>query len=220
MCSAIGAIVSVAGSILQGISANNAAKAQANIARQQAEYQAQVLEQNAAQARNDSESVARQGRVEEGKLRDKHRQIQGSQSAAYGASGLSLASGTPTDVSVSTAAAAEQDIDLLRQNYQQQKFRYINEAVSLQNQANMSRTAGENTASALRSQGKAALVGSLLTSAGTVASKWDTIFGSSAGTRASAATSNFGIPVRSNASLPSGWGWTRKSITDNFGRGW
>lgn len=53
--------MSVAGSVYSGISGMQAAKAQASAARLQSEYQAQALEFNAAQARNEAEAVSRQG---------------------------------------------------------------------------------------------------------------------------------------------------------------
>lgn len=218
MCDVVGAVISAAGTIMQGMSAYKSAKAQANIARQQSEYQAQVLEQNAAQARTDAESVSKQGQYEEGKLRDRRRQIMGAQNAAAGASGLSLASGSMTDVAADTVIQTEQDLDMMRKSYQQQKFKYINEGVSLKGQADMTRAAGENTVSALKSQGKSALIGSLLTTAGTVAGKWDTIFGGASGGGISAASAggmSMGVPVRTNPSLPSGWGWGSKNLTDD-----
>lgn len=217
MCDVIGAVISAAGTIMQGMSAYKSAKAQANIARQQSEYQAQVLEQNAAQARSDAEAVSKQGMYEEGKLRDRRRKIMGAQNAAAGASGLFLASGSMTDIAADTMLQTDADIKMLQKNYQQQKFKYINEGVSLEGQAAMTRAAGANTASALKSQGKSALIGSLLTTAGTVAGKWDTIFGGSSGGSASAlASGSVGTSVRTNPSLPDGWGWGKKSFTDDF----
>lgn len=220
MCGVAGAAISAVGAVMQGVSSYNAAKTQAGIVRQQAEYQAQVYEQNAAQARNDAEATAKQGRYEEGQLRDKRRQIMGAQNAAAGASGLSLASGSMNDVAASTVIQSESDLDMLRRNYQQQKFKYINEGVQLQGQANMARTAGDNQAAALKSQGKSALLGSLLTSAGTVASKWDSIFGAKSGGAAGSPAGSFGVSAYKGGSLP-GWGWSAKSTdSDYFNSTW
>jgi len=173
MCDIVAATLSVASTLYSGLAAQNAAKQQAQIARAQSEAQAKAYEQNADMARQEAEATADAGRSAERKLRQDIASVQGSQNAAFGANGLSLASGSPLDVSIDTAVRGEEDVDMLRKNYQRKKFGLMNEASMYGWQANETRKAGQAVASAYSNQGDAALFGSLLGAAGTVASKWD-----------------------------------------------
>lgn len=173
MCDIVAATMSVASTLYSGLAAQSAARQQAQIAREQSEAQARVYEQNADMARQEAEATADAGRSAERKLRQDIASVRGSQSAAFGANGLSLASGSPLDVAVDTAVQGEEDVDMLRKNYQRKKFGLMNEASMYEWQAGETRKAGQAVASAYSSQGNAALFGSLLGSAGTVASKWD-----------------------------------------------
>lgn len=176
MCDPVSAaVISAVSTVYSGLASMNAANNQAQIAKAQAENQARVYEQNANLARDEAEATAKAGATEEQKLRDKVRQVRGSQNAVYGASGLSLASGTPAEVGMDTEIAGEQDANLLRKNYQRKKFALINDASNSDWQAGESRKAGEAISAAYSNQGKAAMFGSLLGAAGTVASKWDSI---------------------------------------------
>ena len=174
MCDAVtAAVISVAGTMYSGVSQMQAAREQANAARMQSEYQAQALEFNAGQARNEAEAVSKQGAAEQDALARKQRAVAAAGRAAAGASGLLLDSGSAADVETSTELEAAQDRDVLRGNYQRQRFGLVNQAVGYEHQAEGTRKGGEAYASAVESAGRAALTGSLLTSAGTVASKWD-----------------------------------------------
>lgn len=143
-----------------------AAKEQAKAAEMQSEYQARALEFNAGQARGEAEAVSRQGAAEQEALARRQRAVAASGRAAAGASGLLLDSGTAANVEAGTELQAAADRDVLRQNYQRQRF-------GLEHQANGARAGGAAYASAVENAGRAALTGSLLTSAGTVAAKWD-----------------------------------------------
>ncbi|ANZ44235.1 hypothetical protein BED41_03495 [Cloacibacillus porcorum] len=150
-----------------------AAKEQAKAAEMQSEYQARALEFNAGQARGEAEAVSRQGAAEQEALARRQRAVAASGRAAAGASGLLLDSGTAANVEAGTELQAAADRDVLRQNYQRQRFGLVNQAVGLEHQANGARAGGAAYASAVENAGRAALTGSLLTSAGTVAAKWD-----------------------------------------------
>ena len=165
--------MSVIGGVYSGISSMQAANAQAKAARLQAEYQAQALEFNAAQARNEAEAVSRQGANEVSALAKRQRAVIASGRAQSGASGLLVDSGSASDVNAGTEVQAESDRNLLRENYQRQRFGYINQAVGYQYQANATRSGAEAYASAVQNAGRAGLAGSLLSAAGTVSSKWN-----------------------------------------------
>ena len=154
----------------------NASRAQAAAARAQAEAQAQRSEQNAQLARNEAQATSEAGAREEEKLRDKIRRVQGAQAAAYGASGLSLSSGSAGTVMADTAVEGEEDVTTLRENYQRKKFSIMNQATNYDHDAALSRMTGNAQASAYRAQGSAALGGSLLSAAGLVSKKWDSMF--------------------------------------------
>lgn len=171
MCNPVAAaVMSIGGSLYSGITGMQAAREQANAARMQSEYQAQALEFNAAQARNEAEAVSRQGANEVSDLQKRQRAVAASGRAAAGASGLMVDSGSASDVNAAVEAQAEQDRNLLRENYQRRRFGYINQAAG-------ARRGGEAYASAAENAGRAGLAGSLLTAAGTVSSKWDDLTG-------------------------------------------
>ena len=86
-------------------------------------------------------------------------------------------SGSASDVNAAVEVQAEQDRNLLRENYQRRRFGYINQAAGYEHQAAGARRGGEAYASAAENAGRAGLAGSLLTAAGTVSSKWDDLTG-------------------------------------------
>lgn len=178
MCNPVAAaIMSIGGSLYSGITGMQAAREQANAARMQSEYQARALEFNAAQARNEAEAVSRQGANEVSDLQKRQRAVAASGRAAAGASGLMVDSGSASDVNAAVEVQAEQDRNLLRENYQRRRFGYINQAAGYEHQAQGARRGGEAYASAAENAGRAGLAGSLLTAAGTVSSKWDDLTG-------------------------------------------
>lgn len=174
---AIGTALSVGGTIWQGYVNQQSANAQANAAMAQAESQARVLEYNAQQARADAAETTRQETDADRDLRYEQRAVRGSQAASVGASGSVLSSGDMTNISASTSMLQEQDLEANRKNYATQRNKYLNEAGVANWQAGLTRQGGKRQASILRSSGKNALLGSILTAGGTVASRWDDLFG-------------------------------------------
>lgn len=178
MCDPVTAtVLSVGGSLFSGITGMQAAREQANAARMQAEYQAQALEFNAAQARSEAEAVSRQGASEVSDLQRRQRAVAASGRAASGASGLLVDSGSSSDVNAAVGVQAEADRNLLRENYQRRRFGYVNQAVGLEHQAAGARRGGEAYASSVENAGRAGLAGSLLSAAGTVAGRWNDLSG-------------------------------------------
>ena len=158
MCNpVVAAVASVAGTLYSGVSQMQAAREQAAAARMQSEYQARALEFNAEQARGEAEAVSKQGASEQEALARKQRAVAASGRAAAGASGLLVDSGTAAAVEEATELEAERDRDVLRQNYQRQRFGLVNQAVGLEHQAEGTRRGGEAYASAVENAGRAAL---------------------------------------------------------------
>ena len=178
--------LSAAAAVGQGIIQYRNSKAQAAALEYQAratrdsyEAQARIAEQNEARARNEAEAVSKAGAVEQKQMRDKIRAIQAEQAAGYGASGLSLASGTPQNVMVDTIVQGEEDVRQQTLNTARRKFALINQAQDYNTSARYQRQAGNNQfealmgqASATRQAGRNALTGSLFAAVGQVAANW------------------------------------------------
>lgn len=176
MCTvAIGVALSAASTLWGGYMQNKNLNAQADIATQQAESAARVYEYNAAQARADAERVTGNETEADLELRQRQRAVRGTQAAQAGASGTALI-GDYGNIALGTAVTQEQDLSALRKNYAAQRMNFFSQAQSSDYQAASSRIAGQNQASALRSQGSSGLLGSLLTVGGTLAGKWDDMF--------------------------------------------
>ena len=200
----LGTVLAVTAQVVSGIAAYNASKSQAEATRAAADQQSKVLENNAALARAEAEATGQQGFNEENRLRENARRLAASQRAAFGADNVSLASGSALDVGVDTAVQSDLDAGLLRQNYQRKRVGLENEAAQYGWQARESKRLGDFKASALESAGRQQLFGSLLSSAGTVASKWSSL---SAGKSAA---------VKSEKSVT----WGRKYAEGDDGRVW
>lgn len=186
MGSAVMIGLSAAATIGQGIIQYRNSKAQAaayefqaKAARDSYEAQARIAEQNAGRARAESEAVTQAGAVEQKQMRDKIRAIQAQQAAGYGASGLSLASGTPMSVMTDTIVQGEEDVRQQMLNTARKKFALVNQAQDYTTNARLQRQAGHNQyealmgqASAARSAGRNALTGSLFAAVGQAAANW------------------------------------------------
>lgn len=175
----MGAVASIAltaaSTIGAGIMQYRAAKSAAAVAQEQARAQAHIYNQNAALARDEAEATARAGQKEEDKIRDRVKRTLGAQSAQYGAAGLSLASGTPLTVAADTAAEGEMDIGTVRENYGRKRAGLEMQAQQYNTQGRYSILEGDAKAAAYKAEGRGAMMGSLLSTAGYVASKWSNI---------------------------------------------
>lgn len=178
--------LTAAGAVVQGIMQHNAAKAQAaaaehqaKVAKAQAEAQARISEQNEGRAKAEAEAVSRDSAIEQRQMRNKIRAIQAQQAANYGASGLSLASGTPLTVMTDTAVQGEEDVRNAMLSDARRKFALINQAQDYNTQARYQRQAGQNQydaymgqARAYKSAGNNALAGSIFSAAVQTAANW------------------------------------------------
>lgn len=153
----VGMIVSAAGTVAQGVAAYSAAKDNAAAY----ESQAGVKEAQAQQA-------ARRGGYRSRLIAEKEREVAGAQRAALGGAGVDINTGSPLDLAADTAFKAGRDIGIEQYNAQLEQWGFNAEANALKDQAKATRRSGRN-----------ALVGSvlgagasLLTGAGSVASRW------------------------------------------------
>lgn len=132
---AIGTGLNVVGQIQQG-------KAQS------AAYSAQEAadEQNARIAERQAQQAAISGAKEEREMRQRGAAVAGQQRAAYSASGLDIASGSPLDILQDTNYQNTLDVINIRQNtantvwgYQTQQTNYLNQAAAARSAAKNAR---------------------------------------------------------------------------------
>ncbi len=144
-------IIAIVGTVVSTAYAAYAQKAagdfQAAIARRNAENQEAMARDAAARGLNEGVRVALIGGHVRGEAR-----------AAYGASGISLASGSPLDVLGDIAMFNELDKQTARSNANREAFTYRAQAGNFTAQAKADTATGTNQA-----------IGTLLTGAGTVA---------------------------------------------------
>ena len=133
MCTAVLTAVSAVGSIMQGYSQQQAAKAQAA-----------ASEQNARIAENSATDSVKRGGQEELRMRRRMSGLRGAQNAAAAAAGITLDSGSLADVQMSSATEAERDISINAENAQREAWGYRVEAVNHRNAASAARAAGRN----------------------------------------------------------------------------
>ena len=120
----LGALASAGGAIAGGISANNVA-----------EYNAQVAENNA-------EAERQRAGYEAELMKDRKRQIIGAQRAAGAAAGLDITTGTPVAVLGDTAKQSEMDILARLYSGESAATAHQNDAANFRAEGKMQRTAG------------------------------------------------------------------------------
>lgn len=120
-----------------------------------------IAEYNAAIARNDAKDTIARGRIEEDTQRRRTAAQIGTQRANFGASGVQLDTGSPSDILVDTAIVGETDALTIRANAQR-------DARRLEQQANLDQFQGR----AAKQAGNIRATSSILSGAGKVASQW------------------------------------------------
>ena len=157
MCgpAAIPLVVSMVATVAQGYMAKQQAKGQAK-------YEEGVAQYNARSQENEATKVANKGVEAENEHRRQVAEMQAEQKAQFGASGIDPLTGSAALIQADTALLGEADALRIRSNYGEK-------AESLREQAGLTRYEGEAKADVLRSKGRSAFTGSLLSAAGTVA---------------------------------------------------
>lgn len=128
--------------------------------------QAAVADTNARIAELGAQSALLQGQQQVGALTLRAGQLKSSQRAAMAANGIDLGVGSAVELQASTDIMAQIDKNTIEANAVRSAWGYRTQAVNFQNEALTKRT----TAGAISPFGAAA--GSLLGSAGSVASSW------------------------------------------------
>lgn len=141
---------------------------QARAAKAQAAYQAQVQRNNQIYLNRQAERTRQEGDIAAQEARRRARQLLGRQKAVFAGQGVDVGSGTAVDIFGDTAAFGELDALTLRDRAETQ-------AISLEQQGANQGAQANLTAAAGRSQyasGLTSATGTILNSAGTVASRW------------------------------------------------
>lgn len=143
-----GAAVSAAGTVYGGMAAQA-----------QGRYADQIAQRNAAMDRAASQDALQRGRIEEARQYRKNAQLQGAQRAAMAANGIETDYGSAMDLQTDTKKIGWQDANTIRENA-------VRESKGFEINAWNHLAEGQ----AARSQGNAALVGSLFNAGGTILS--------------------------------------------------
>jgi hypothetical protein len=136
-------------STMQGLSAASTVAGtlvQMKAARDQASYQANIANQNAAIANAQAVSAGEQGAYEQSQIRKQAREVAGSQKAALAANGLDTSAGSPLAILAGTAYQGEQNAQISRYNTALQMWGYENQANQYRDQAKFAKQAGKNAA--------------------------------------------------------------------------
>ena len=137
---AVGAVATVASTVLGTVSSVQQGKQQ----KAMYNYQAQVDKQNAEIAQKNA-AVERQTGIEEARLqRMKTLQVVGSQKTAMAANNMDVTQGTSLDIIQDTAAMGELDALQIETNYERKALAYEQQANNFSNQANLDVIAGKN----------------------------------------------------------------------------
>ncbi len=139
---------------------------QAEAQQDMANYNARVADNNATMAEYEAKDATRRGDEEVAAIRRNADMLKGSQRASMSARGLDLAEGTAAELQDQTDFFAQVDMATAKNNAAREAWGFRSKGLSYASEASMQRATARNI-----SPGMAAGT-SLLTSAGSVASKW------------------------------------------------
>lgn len=117
---AIAAVAAAGSAAMQGVAASN----QADAAQKSANYNAQIVANNALIASQQRSVALQQGQAEAEQAQLKQSQLLGQQKAALAANGVTLDSGSATDILASTKFLGEQDVNTIQSNAARQAWGY------------------------------------------------------------------------------------------------
>jgi hypothetical protein len=165
------AAVSLGSSVLGGVMKSKGASDAGDAASSQAEYQAQIAEQNAqlAEIRKIQIQEAANERIQAAQVETS--QIVSSQRTQIAGAGVVVGQDTALDTEIDTIRAGTLDSIAIQRNANLDKWAAEIDAQSNRDQAALSRATAESAKRAGRTNALSSLVGS----AGTVASKWMTL---------------------------------------------
>jgi hypothetical protein len=117
---AVAAVAAAGSAAMQGVAASN----QADAAQKSADYNAQVAANNALTASEQRSVVLQQGQARSEQSQLQQAQMLGQQKAALAANGMSLNSGSATDILASTQFLGQQDVGAIQSNAAREAWGY------------------------------------------------------------------------------------------------
>ena len=144
--------------------------AQGQAQKEQADYQAAIMDRNAKVASMQAEDRQRTGQIEEKQMRLKNEQMIGQAKSDLSGSGVQIGTGSTLDVVSDQAAWSEWDVQQHRWDVAKDIWSIKNTASNYSAQSGLYRMAGQNAESA----GNWGAATSVISGAGTVADKWYT----------------------------------------------
>jgi len=116
---------------------------QIKAAKENTAYQVSVAKANAALAEHQAVAAGQTGTYEQSQIREKARQIAGTQKAQISASGLDISAGSPLSILSDTAYQSEQDVQMSRYNTGMRMWELNSQARSYREQAAAAKSAGK-----------------------------------------------------------------------------
>ncbi|MBS0323576.1 MAG: hypothetical protein JSR19_06960 [Proteobacteria bacterium] len=160
------AYLSLGGQIVGGLMGAKGAYDQASTQKQVLAIQAEIAQRNAQINEQQAEIALQNGQINEQASRLRTGQMMGTQRAALAANGVDLGEGSANDVLTTTAFMGEHDALTIRDNATRQAWAYRVQAANNMSNADVLQTSGDNINPTMSA------MGSLLTSAGSVAGSW------------------------------------------------
>lgn len=160
--------VMIAATVASGVMTAAAQRRNAIAQSQQSHYQAAVARNNQIAAEHAARDAEARGRQTAADIRRKQSAVTGAQRAQLAAAGVDVSSGTALSLTEETAGLAAQDIAVARNNAAREALGFRNQGSNFNAEVGLRQSAGAN---ALAS-GNAAATGTLLTTAGSAATKW------------------------------------------------
>jgi len=160
----LGMLFNFAGAMAQAQGQKHAAASKAA----EYEYQAKIDDNNTKVALWKAQDAKARGAKEEAAHRVKVAALKGRQRSALAASGVEVGSGSALDILADTAALGELDALTIRSNAEREAYEHKVDASNLTANAGMKRMGAKNAIIA----GNISAKTSLLSGAGSVASKW------------------------------------------------
>lgn len=143
-------------------------KAAARAEQQRYDYQAQVNENNRIVSEWKAKDATDRGGIKERQHRLKVSQLKGRQMAVMAANGIDVTDGSALDILGDTAFLGELDALTIKSNAEREAYDYKVQGSNYQAQSQLNTMAGQNAYTA----GNYNAMSSLLSGAGSVASKW------------------------------------------------
>lgn len=163
--------IAIAGAVLSAVGTGVAAYGQVQqgeAAQAQAAYQAGVYRNNQILAERAAEDEQAAGRAAVQRSQLATKQLQGRQRAVLAGNGVQVDTGGALDITSDTAAMGALDQETIRNNAERKALAYRAQGANFQADAQLATMRGD----ALSSAGDSAAFGTLLSGAGSVASKW------------------------------------------------